>query len=201
MVHTMAVTLAKNNVDSNDLERSRETKLLKAVRDSSDKTAYRELYKIMAPKLTAWLCAQGMERSLAENILQEVMIIVWTKPYLFDEKKAAARTWIYTLVRNKMIDEYRSNTRKKSGLQKFELLSNIDQVVDTTDLMSTTRPVNDIISTLPKEQKQILYMLYSMGMSHREVSETLGLPIGTVKSRTRLAFQRLRRNIGENQWT
>ena len=60
----------------------------------------------MAPKLTAWLCAQGMERSLAENVLQEVMIIVWTKPYLFDENKAAARTWIYTLIRNKMIDEY-----------------------------------------------------------------------------------------------
>ena len=87
----MAITLAKNNVDSNDLERSRETKLLKAVRDSSDKAAYRELYKLMAPKLTAWLCAQGMERSLAENILQEVMIIVWTKPYLFDEKKSCCK--------------------------------------------------------------------------------------------------------------
>jgi len=197
----MSIKLAKNNPDSNDLERSRETKLLKAVRDSSDKHAYRELYKLMAPKLTAWLCAQGMERSLAENVLQEVMIIVWTKPYLFDEKKAAARTWIYTLVRNKMIDEYRSTTRKKTGLQKFELLNNIDEFVDATDVISTTRPVNDIISSLPKEQKQILYMLYSMGMSHREVSETLGLPIGTVKSRTRLAFQRLRRNIGENQWT
>ena len=151
----------------------------------------------MAPKLTAWLCAQGMERSLAENVLQEVMIIVWTKPYLFDENKAAARTWIYTLIRNKMIDEYRSTTRKKTGLQKYELLNNIDEFVDATDVISTTRPVNDIISTLPKEQKQILYMLYSMGMSHREVSETLGLPIGTVKSRTRLAFQRLRRNIGK----
>ncbi len=197
----MSAKLAKKELDSNDLERIRETKLLKSVRDNSDKSAYRELYKLMAPKLTAWLCAQGMERSLAENVLQEVMIIVWTKPYLFDENKAAARTWIYTLIRNKMIDEYRSNTRKKTGLQKYELLNNIDEFVDSTDVISTTRPVNDIISTLPKEQKQILYMLYSMGMSHREVSETLGLPIGTVKSRTRLAFQRLRRNIGENQWT
>ena len=197
----MSIKLAKKEPDSNDLERSRETKLLKLVRDNSDKNAYRELYKIMATKLTAWVCAQGMERSLAENVLQEVMIIVWTKPYLFDENKAAARTWIYTLIRNKMIDEYRSNTRKKTGLQKYELLNNIDEFVDATDVISTTRPVNDIISTLPKEQKQILYMLYSMGMSHREVSETLGLPIGTVKSRTRLAFQRLRRNIGENQWT
>lgn len=197
----MSTKLARKEPDSNELERSRETKLLKSVRDNSDKGAYRELYKLMAPKLTAWLCAQGMERSLAENVLQEVMIIVWTKPYLFDENKAAARTWIYTLIRNKMIDEYRSNTRKKTGLQKYELLNNIDEFVDATDVISTTRPVNDIISTLPKEQKQILYMLYSMGMSHREVSETLGLPIGTVKSRTRLAFQRLRRNIGENQWT
>ena len=197
----MSTKLARKEPDSNELERSRETKLLKSVRDNSDKGAYRELYKLMAPKLTAWLCAQGMERSLAENVLQEVMIIVWNKPYVFDENKAAARTWIYTLIRNKMIDEYRSNTRKKTGLQKYELLNNIDEFVDATDVISTTRPVNDIISTLPKEQKQILYMLYSMGMSHREVSETLGLPIGTVKSRTRLAFQRLRRNIGENQWT
>ena len=144
----------------------------------------------MAPKLTAWLCAQKVWNGRSQKtFLQEVMIIVWTKPYLFDENKAAARTWIYTLIRNKMIDEYRSTTRKKTGLQKYELLNNIDEFVDATDVISmTTRPVNDIISTLPKEQKQILYMLYSMGMSHREVSETLGLPIGTVKSRTRLSF-------------
>ena len=185
------------NASQAELERKRETKLLVAVRDFGDKSAFSSLYEIMRPKLLAWLYSQGIERSLGENIIQEVMITVWTRPRLFDESKSAARTWIYTLVRNKMIDEYRSSVRKKQGLSKFELL-NVAEEVDSgsAEALTTQHHVSGMLDCLPVEQREILLMLYKLGMSHREVAEKLNLPIGTVKSRTRLAFQRLRRNNG-----
>ena len=193
----MSADTAMNTTFSQaELERTRETKLLKAVKESGDKNAYSQLYSLMVPKLKGWLRGQGVDATDSENIVHEVMITVWTKPHLFDETKSAARTWIYTLVRNKMIDEFRSINRKRAGKKKLELLSDPDDAFnDDTENFSTTLNVSDMLEVLPKEQKQILQMLYNLGMSHREVADSLRLPIGTVKSRTRLAFQRLRKNI------
>ena len=140
-----AETAMNTTISQADLERTRETKLLRAVKDTGDKNAYSQLYSLMVPKLKGWLRGQGVEATDSENIVHEVMITVWTRPHLFDETKSAARTWIYTLVRNKMIDEFRSANRKRAGKKKLELLTDIDDSTqDETENFSTTLNVNDM---------------------------------------------------------
>ena len=156
----MLLLQMKTTFSQAELERTRETKLLTAVKESGDKNAYSQLYSLMVPKLKGWLRGQGVDATDSENIVHEVMITVWTKPHLFDESKSAARTWIYTLVRNKMIDEFRSINRKRAGKKKLELLSDPDDAFnDDTENFSTTLNVSDMLEVLPKEQKQILWFI------------------------------------------
>ncbi|MGR8920402.1 MAG: RNA polymerase sigma factor [Gammaproteobacteria bacterium] len=175
-------------------ERAAETKLLERVRDEGDREAFSELFAAFTPRLTAWVANQGCDTGMAENVVQDVMITAWTRARLFDARKASARTWIYTLARNRMIDHHRSNSRRARAHDEFASLAPATETDKENPEHGVTRDrLSKMLDQLPPEQRQILLLVYVEGHSHRDIANQLGLPVGTVKSRTRLAFQRLRK--------
>jgi RNA polymerase sigma-70 factor (ECF subfamily) len=179
-------------------ERAVETRLLERVRDEGDRDAFGDLFARFTPRLTTWVSGQGSEQSLAESVVQDVMITAWTRAHLFDSEKASARTWIYTLARNRMIDYHRSGSRRARAHEEFAIMA----PPNSNTGGDAERDINsawtaDLLGELPATQRDIVLMIYVEGRSHREVSEMLGLPVGTVKSRTRLALQRLRKLMEE----
>jgi RNA polymerase sigma-70 factor, ECF subfamily len=177
-----------------DAMRRAETLLLVKVRDTGDRQAYKELFDAFTPRLRAYARNHGCEAGAAENVVQDVMVTAWTRARLFDPDKASARTWIYTLVRNRLIDQHRAGERRQRAYDGYattysESISDVDS--SEKDLRNSR--LTALLVELPQEQRQAVLMAYIEGKSHREIAEELNVPVGTIKSRTRLALQRLRK--------
>ena len=159
-----------------------------------DREAFARLFRHFAPLIKAFaIKGSPLAAAHADEIVQEVMLKVWQKASGFNPHKAAASTWIYTVARNCRTDMFRR-------LQKFDTPINADdiwpdEVADTPLVAMQQRRdairVRDLVSQLPQEQAQILTKVYMEGKSHSETALELDLPLGTVKSRVRLAMQKL----------
>ena len=171
--------------------------LLVAVGATRDRRAFSHLLDHFAPLLKSFAQAskhEGWFPGLSEDLVQEVMIKVWQKAAGFNPEKASATTWIYTVARNCRIDML----RRKSNTQHLPL-ENEDfwhEPDDETPVSLLRQERSEVkiqasLSELPKEQDEILRKVYLEGKSHAEVSNELGLPLGTVKSRVRLALQKM----------
>lgn len=194
---TNVVNLPGSGADAASIERGDETSLLERVRDDGDRDAFSALFSRFTPRLTSWVRGQGCEPSLAESIVQDVMITAWTRAHSFDSAKASARTWIYTLARNRMIDYHRSGSRRSRAHDEFAIMAPTDSnAADEPERGVECAWAAELLAELPEEQRDIVLMVYVEGRTHREVADMLALPIGTVKSRTRLAFRRLRNIMG-----
>ena len=167
---------------------------LRSVAEGQDREAFSKLFEHFAPLLKAFaLSGSTMAANHADELVQEVMIKVWQKASGFNPQKAAASTWIYTIARNCRTDMFRR-------LKKFDTPLNADDIwpdeaeeppmVAVQQLRDSER-IHTLMQELPREQAQILAKVYMEGKSHREVAHELTLPLGTVKSRVRLAMQKL----------
>ncbi len=173
---------------------------LQQVAQDNDREAFARLFRHFSPLVKAFaMNGSALAASHADELVQEVMLKVWQKSAGFDARKAAASTWIYTIARNCRTDLYRR-------LQKFDTPLNADdiwpeQVAEEDEPFKSVRQRQDAerlkehLTGLPQEQAQILAKVYMEGKSHSEVAEELGLPLGTVKSRVRLAMQKLQIQI------
>lgn len=185
---------ARTETAVNALERAAETALLNRLKEHQDETVFEQLFTRFAPKLKSYLISLGAQADAAEGVVQEVMVTIWTKSHLFDADKASARTWIFTLVRNRYIDLKRAELRQLKLREQYSRSGVETQTSSETQFNHTMgQQISILLNQLPVEQAQILLMAYVEGKSHREISEELGVPIGTTKSRVRLAFQRLRK--------
>ena len=167
---------------------------LQTVAQKQDREEFAKLFKHFAPLIKAFaLNGSALAAAHAEELVQEVMIKVWQKATAYNPHKAAASTWIYTIARNCRTDMYRR-------LQKFDTPINADDIwpeeesdemfVAVQQKRDATR-IREMLQELPHEQCQILMKVYMEGKSHSEVAEELDLPLGTVKSRVRLAMKKL----------
>lgn len=173
------------------------TARLEAVARDRDHDAYRELFEHFAPLLKAFaLSSSGMSsNALAEELVQEVMVKVWNRAQTFDASKAAASTWIYTLARNCRIDLLRRKFRLQEDVDVDELWdvgTDPEEPEREIDRMRHEVDVHASLRALPVEQRQIIAKVYMEGKSHSEVADELSLPLGTVKSRIRLAMSKLK---------
>jgi RNA polymerase sigma factor (sigma-70 family) len=167
---------------------------LQQIAQHGDRQAFSLLFKHFAPLIRAFaISGSPVAAAHADELVQEVMIKVWQKASRFNPHKAAASTWIYTIARNCRTDMFRR-------LQKFDTPVSADDIwpdgEDDAPLAAmqqkrTADRVRDMLGTLPAEQSQILAKVYMEGKSHSEVALDLNLPLGTVKSRVRLAMQKL----------
>ena len=182
------------------------SELLGDVGKNKDQAAFKKLFEHFAPLIKGF-CLNNTNQSFgndaAEEIVQEVMLKIWQKAPSYDPSKAAASTWIYTVMRNARIDLMRRNKRHQTDNSPIE-------VDDLWDEDSTTGPVTQFqrlrdaevvqqsFKILPSEQRKALTEVYMKGKSHSEVASESGLPLGTVKSRVRMGLQKLQVHIGNS---
>lgn len=173
---------------------ARQTGLLLAVRDRRDKQSFSLLFDYYGPRIKALLMRSNMSEAHAEDILQDVMLTIWRKAQLFDPAKASASAWIYRVARNRMIDIIRKEQRAIPP----ELFENeADGATPSEDLEQVQEAtlLREALARLPESQRTIIERVYLGELTHREVTEVTGLPIGTVKSRIRLGLEKLRHEL------
>lgn len=167
---------------------------LALIAQHQDRAAFTRLFRHFAPLMKAFaLSGSTLSANNADELVQEVMLKVWQKAGAFDAERAAASTWIYTIARNCRTDLYRR-------LQKFDTplsaedVSGDEESEEAFMVLHQKRSrdrIRELIKELPQDQAHILAKVYMEGKSHTEVAGELDLPLGTVKSRVRLALQKL----------
>jgi RNA polymerase sigma factor (sigma-70 family) len=170
--------------------------LVRQVAQTRDRAAFQQLYKHYTPLIRAFLLKSmgaGADRSEAEEITQEVLIKVWNKAASFNPAKASVNTWIFTIARNTRIDFIRRNERNDRKIDIEDIWHEPESPEPLVDLQQrrAEQVIRQAMTSLPDEQLQVLYKAFMEGKSHNEVAEEMDLPLGTVKSRIRLALSKL----------
>ena len=174
---------------------------LAAVAESGDRQAFQQLFRKFAPLVKAFALRQSggdFTGSLAEELVQETMIKVWQKAASFDARKASASTWIFTIARNTRIDLLRKTSRHHINRISSDEDDGFDDEEDVFNQLANQRTrehLRESMKSLPEEQEFILKKAYLEDKSHSEIAEELQLPLGTVKSRVRLALSKLRLSV------
>jgi len=168
--------------------------LMAAVARDRDRAAYGRLFQYFAPRLIGFMQRAGLSSTDAEEIAQETMVTVWRKADLYDPRQAAVSTWIFTIARNLRIDLARRATRRRIGdaaLGEPEI-----ELVDSAETQALVGErearVRAALEELSREQALVLRLSFYMEKPHAEIARELGIPLGTVKSRVRLAMGKIR---------
>lgn len=168
--------------------------LLVKVGSDKDRESFTRLFQHFAPLLKGFLMkGSNIGHEQAEELAQEAMIKVWRRADSFNRQKSSASTWIYTIARNCRIDWIRKEVRRQRDINADDLYEPGDENPSQVSLVQlrNKRKIRDSIELLPQEQIEVISKIYFEGKTHSEVSEELSLPLGTVKSRIRLALKRL----------
>jgi RNA polymerase sigma-70 factor (ECF subfamily) len=172
--------------------------LIQAIARRQDRAAFAELFAYFAPRVKAWMLRGGVNPTAAEELAQETMLAVWRKARLFDPSRAGASTWIFTIARNLRIDAVRRE-RHPSDLmpdpsEEPETPIQADRALAMSQQETRIRLA---LSLLPPEQADVIRKAFFEDKVHSEIEKELGIPLGTVKSRLRLAMTRLRAVLGD----
>ncbi|MEM7188734.1 MAG: sigma-70 family RNA polymerase sigma factor [Pseudomonadota bacterium] len=171
--------------------------LIAAVAAHADRAAFAELFQRFAGRIKGFLMKGGMARDEAEELAQEVMVTIWRKSAQFDPARAGAATWIFTIARNRRIDHLRRGARAEPD--PADPLLQSEPEPDPADRLageSRDAQVRAALGDLSDEQREVVQLAFYAGLSHGEIADQLGTPLGTVKSRLRLSFKRLKGVLG-----
>ncbi len=173
-------------------------KLIARIAEHQDREAFGRLFAHYAPRVKTFVRARGVAPERAEELAQETLLRLWRKAHQFDASRATASAWVYSIARNLFIDEMRRGVRDRRLEQEEEPAPEGPERPDDL-LMAAERErlVREVMAGLPGEQLKVVRLSFFDGLAHSEIAERLGLPLGTVKSRIRLAVARLREQLGE----
>ncbi|MGO3933864.1 sigma-70 family RNA polymerase sigma factor [Rhodopseudomonas pseudopalustris] len=158
-----------------------------------DEAAFDTLFRHFAPRLKSYFTRRGGDPAMAEEITQETMVLLWKNAAQFDPSKASPATWIFTIARNLGIDRLRRAKRPSFDPNDPAFIPDAEEPPDRQfERAEVERRVRDVMDTLSANEKSVLMLSFYENQSHGEIAERLGLPVGTVKSRIRLAFGKLR---------
>jgi RNA polymerase sigma-70 factor (ECF subfamily) len=164
-----------------------------------DRDAFAALFDHFAPRLKGYLQRLGLDAGAAEEIVQETMIVLWHKAGLFDPRKSSLATWLYRVARNRRIDlARRQAARSFDQLDPTLQPEAMEEPGAALDARARGERVRAALAGLPDDQREAVRLAFFAGLSHSEISARTGLPMGTVKSRIRLAFGRLRQALEED---
>jgi RNA polymerase sigma factor (sigma-70 family) len=171
--------------------------LMAAVAQSRDREAFTRLFDHFVPRIEAYLLRLGSDRGMAEEISQDVMATLWRKAALFDPAKSSVSTWLYRIARNRRIDVLRRDRLDYMDPmdQAFDMASDHPEMDSAVDIQRREEILRAAMRDLPEEQLSLVTLAFFDSLSHNAIAERTGLPLGTVKSRIRLAFTRLRRTL------
>jgi RNA polymerase sigma-70 factor (ECF subfamily) len=169
-------------------------RLISCVAESRDRQAFAELFDHFAPRLKSFMMRKSTSAELAEDLVQEAMIAVWTKAQSYEPSKGAVTTWVFTIARNLRIDRFR-----RDGNMPLTELGDYDEPSEAPEgeeLLGRKQEdglVARALASIPQEQREILVLSFVEDMPQSEIASRLSIPLGTVKSRMRLAYGHLRR--------
>jgi RNA polymerase sigma-70 factor (ECF subfamily) len=167
---------------------------LRRIQANQDQQAFAELFSYFAPRVKAFLIKSGANPGLAEECTQEVMATLWHKADLFDPSRAGVSTWIFTIARNKKIDALRKQRRPEPEDLAWGPEAE-PEAADVLELQQETKNLAKAITRLPEQQRDSIKRAYYGDLSHSEIAAETGLPLGTIKSRLRLALVKLRQTM------
>jgi len=167
---------------------------LNAVAAKQDRAAFGRLFHYFAPRIASLMERSGLNAAEAEEISQETMVAVWRKAALYDPAQAGVSTWVFTIARNMRIDLARKASRASAGLAALgELPMRLEASVEDMALANERDArVRRAMATLSPEQATVLRLSFFAEKPHAEIAKELSLPLGTVKSRSRLAMAKIR---------
>jgi RNA polymerase sigma-70 factor (ECF subfamily) len=170
--------------------------LIETVAARQDRDAFAALFRHFAPRLRALGIRGGASPEAAEELAQETMIAVWRKAALFDQRQASGSTWVFTIMRNKRIDLFRAERRPEMAPEEMGLaVADLHDVEQAASANQAAAALRRRVAELPQEQAAVLRKAYLEEKTHDAIARELKLPLGTVKSRIRLAIERLRASM------
>lgn len=177
------------------------TRLIAQIAASQDRAAFAELFQHYAPRVKAMMMRRGASADRAEDMAQETLLRLWNKAGQFDPGRASASAWVYSIARNVSIDIGRRDGRAAAWREEQGPADDVDYNEPESYLLIAEREnsVRSNLSRLPAEQMRVVRLSFFDGLAHAEIAELLGIPLGTVKSRIRLALSRMRDGLGELQ--
>lgn len=194
------VTDAKPSTMSDKIDHPQLCQWLNAVATTRDKKAFTHLFQFFAPKIQRIARSKFPNEAQASEVVQETMSNVWRKAHLFDKDKGAATTWIYTIMRNvtfDMLRKVKSNKEDNLSDDIWPLAESMNTEAETFADHIENRNLKGVIDTLPENQQQVVKGFYFLEMSQEQLAVHLNLPLGTIKSRLRLALGKLKVKLGE----
>lgn len=176
--------------------------LIEAIAMRRDRAAFGHLFAYFAPRVKTFMRRSGLDEAGADDLAQETLLTVWRKAHLFDGSAVGASAWIFTIARNLRIDALRRTRRGAGGEQLSEIADDfeIDEAMAPDDALASSQRearVRAALSALSDEQMRVVELSFYQEKPHGEIAQILGIPLGTVKSRLRLAMARLRNLLGE----
>lgn len=185
-------------MDNNPLTQNDFSQMIAAVARHRDRAAFATLFDHFAPRIKAYLMRAGSDEGLADELAQEALLAVWRKADTFDATRATAATWIFTIARNLRIDRFRKQWRDIPAGD--ELPDTVDEAAAPDEALSDAergKRVRHALRQLPPEQIKVIELSFFEDQPHAEIAQTLGIPLGTVKSRIRIAMAKLRDLVGD----
>jgi len=173
---------------------------MQAVAQARDRPAFAALFRHFAPRIKGYLVRSGCVEGLAEELTQETMVALWRRAASFDPSRARLSTWVFTIARNLRIDHYRRGPGRlpleDAGWDADQQPVDLELAPDEQALaVQREQGVRAALAALPAEQAEVLVLSYFEEEPHARIAERLGIPLGTVKSRIRLAVAQLRRHL------
>lgn len=172
--------------------------MMRRLAEDEDRAAFAALFEYFAPRIKAYMMRSGSDDVAAEEFAQEAMLMVWRRASSFDPSQASVATWVFTIARNKRIDAFRRNNRPELDPDDPLLQPAAEPMQD--DKMEedqVAEAIRTAMAGLPAEQVRMLQMAFYEDKAHSEIAEETGLPLGTVKSRLRLAMGKMKNLLGE----
>lgn len=169
-----------------------------AIAAAADRQAFARLFAHFAPRIKGYMTRQGLSPARSEDLAQETMLTVWRKAALFDPARADAATWIFTIARNLRIDAQRREGRPTAPEESLEHMPDHAPPADAVAAAGqASRRVRAALKELPEDQAEVVRLSFFLDLAHPAIAEKLNLPLGTVKSRLRLAMGKMRKALGE----
>lgn len=166
--------------------------LLRRIVEEQDTEAFSALYEAYAPRIKSYMLRQTSDAETAEEVAQEALVTVWRKANLYSPDKGAPSSWIFAIARNLRIDRIRKERVLQPLPDDYDDLHSDDMQADELMILQQRQDALRVaLADLPPDQLEVVRLSYIEGLSHSQIAEKLRIPIGTVKSRMRLAYERM----------
>ncbi|WP_108682554.1 sigma-70 family RNA polymerase sigma factor [Methyloceanibacter sp. wino2] len=170
--------------------------LVVRVAQHRDREAFQRLFLHFGPRIKGLMIRSGSDADTAEDLAQEVMLTLWRKAGLYAPERGTVSAWVFTIARNVRIDRLRrQSSRPYEDIADLQLEAPDASGEEETEMRQRERLVGQALADLPPEQRRVVELSFVEDMPQAEIATTLGLPLGTVKSRMRLAYGKLRERL------